>query len=273
MSNIIKSRFIYLNDDEKRIIDSNEISERFRLVGLNKQFSAHGSNETAAAEESKDGFTEGLKVTVIDRESLEADDELIKLKNEQLIEEAKEKAAAILQEAEQKAKEASEAIFEDARDRGYQDGMQNALVKTQEKQNELDELINTQNKDYLEQINNLEQDFAHITAFLIEKITGILVEDKNDIICYLIHKAIMNADNSKTYVIRVSGGDYEAAMSKKVEMEKNVKEEVSLDIVLDKELEKNQCMIETDTNIIDCSLDMQLSSLVQDIKLLALKKS
>lgn len=274
MSNVIKSRFIYLSDDNKKIIDSNEKSEKIRLINLDKQFNSRSVRKGAApaAEEEEGVFTEGLKVTVIDRVSPEEEEELLKLKREQIIEEAKEEAARILKAAEQEAVKASGKIYEEAREKGYQEGIQKSRVEAQEKQKELDLLIDKQNQEYLQRINDLEPGFAEIVAMLVEKMTGILVEDKKEVIFYLIHKAILNADNSKSYIIRTSRGDYEFVMSKKVEIETLVKEDTSIEIVLDKELDKNQCMIETDTSIIDCSLDVQLNNLIQDIRLLSCRK-
>ena len=45
-----------------------------------------------------------------------------------------------------------------------------------------------------------------------------------------------------------------------------------MEIGLDKTLEKNQCVIEMDNGIIDCSLDVQLEALKQDLKLLSIQK-
>jgi flagellar assembly protein FliH len=144
------------------------------------------------------------------------------------------------------------------------------VAEVQEKQNQLNQLIDKQQQDYLDQMKDLEPKFAEALALLVKSLTGVVAEDKHDIICYLIHKAILNADSSKYYIIRTSKEDYESAMSKKVELETMVKEGTSIEIVLDKDLEKNQCLIETDTIIIDCSLDVQLNNLIQDIKLLSI---
>lgn len=45
--------------------------------------------------------------------------------------------------------------------------------------------------------------------------------------------------------------------------------EVNIDIVEDTGLERNQCMIETNTGIFNCSLDIELNNLIKNIKLLS----
>ncbi len=274
MSNVIKSRFIYVNDSNKKIIDSNEKCEKIRLVNLDKQLETCGVHkETASGEkEGKGSFTEGLKATVIDKVSSKEEEKLVRQQNDRILEEARKEAAQILAAAKLDAEKASELICEEARKNGYEDGLQKSMEKIQEKQTKLDQLIDRQNQEYLAQINNLEPQFTDIVSLLVEKITGIVVEDKKHVIQYLIHNAIMNTDNSRSYVIRVSKEDYEFVLSKKEELGILVKDNAVIDVTLDKDLDKNQCMIETDTGIIDCSLDIQLSNLIQDIKLLSIRK-
>ena len=44
---------------------------------------------------------------------------------------------------------------------------------------------------------------------------------------------------------------------------------MSLEIISDLSLEGNQCIIETDTGIFDCSMDVQLKNLIKDLKSLS----
>lgn len=269
MSNVIKSRYIYLNNDDKKIIDSNELSEKFRLINLNQQVnSSLLKGEVAVTEE--DGFTEGLNVTVIDQITTEEQDELIKLQEEHILQTAREEADRIIQQARQTAEETSNAIYEEAKNKGYQEGFQKAMEEVTEKQKELDSLIEKHNQEYQDQLKELEPKFAEVVAILVNKMTGILAENNKDVILYLIQNAIRNADNSNSYVIRVSEQDYDFVMSKKVELATYVKENSTIDIVADKELNHNQCFIEVDNCIIDCSLDTQLSNLIQNLKLLSI---
>lgn len=52
--------------------------------------------------------------------------------------------------------------------------------------------------------------------------------------------------------------------------EKCVSEGVEFDITEDDSLKENQCIIETDQRIIDCSLDVQLQNLKDQIKMLTI---
>ncbi|WMJ88450.1 FliH/SctL family protein [Anaerocolumna sp. MB42-C2] len=271
LSNIIKSRFIYLNGENKKVIDSNERSEQFRLINLTKQMKTESVREETAAtkEEENITFIEGINATVIETVSEVEEDELSNQKREEILSEAREQAERILKSAEEEAKKTSELLYEEARNKGYQDGFEKGMSEIQQKEIELEQLTQKQNLEYLDQINKLEPQFAEIVALLVERVTGIIVEDKKEVIHYLIHKAMLNSDNSKTYTIRSSADDFDFIMSKKDELIALGKEDTTVDIILDKELQKNQCLIETDASVIDCSLDVQLSNLIQDIKLLS----
>ena len=48
-----------------------------------------------------------------------------------------------------------------------------------------------------------------------------------------------------------------------------MKENAVVEIVIDSKLEKSQCFIETDTSVIECSLDVQLENLITDLRFLA----
>ena len=52
-------------------------------------------------------------------------------------------------------------------------------------------------------------------------------------------------------------------------MQEAVPQNGSLEIVKDATLERNQCLIETDGGIFDCSLDVQLENLIMDVKALS----
>ena len=45
--------------------------------------------------------------------------------------------------------------------------------------------------------------------------------------------------------------------------------EIQMDIVEDVTMKKNECIIETDTGVFNCSLDIELNNLIKDLKLLS----
>ena len=115
---------------------------------------------------------------------------------------------------------------------------------------------------------SLEPQMAEVIASLVEKITGILIED-NEVILYLVDKALKNMDKSEEYTLKVSKEDYKYISMHRELLLAAIGREVLLYIVEDANLEKNQCLIETELKVINCSLDVQLSNLITDLKLIA----
>lgn len=276
LSNLIKSRYVYVNDENKKIIDSNGKSEVLKTIQFNRQFEAVSQKDNPITDTDtdmdNDVFTEGLNVTVIDSVVSEEEINQNRLQAEQIITDANEQASKILANAEEEAKSLSQAAMEEARQKGYEEGMQKGMSEVEQLKAELEQLRQRQDKDYLNQIAKLEPTFGDIVAELVERITGVIVKDKKDVILYLLHNSIIEADNSKSYTIRVSRDEYELVLSKKEELYDILPKDAVMDIILDKNLSENQCLIETDTRMIDCSLDVQLTNLIQDIKLVSKQK-
>lgn len=277
LSNLIKSRYVYVNDENRKIIDSNGKSEELRTIYLNRRPEQLPGDTKASKEDSSDSedivFREGLQVSVIDNVLPEEEEKQLRMQGEQIIADAREEADRIRKQAEEEAGIAAQEILEEAGKKGYEDGLQKGMAEADRVKAELEELKQKHNEEYLEQIAGLEPAFGEIVAQLVEKLTGVAVEDKKNVILYLIHNSIMDSNNSKSYAIRVSKEDYDYVLSRKEELYRLVTQDTVIDIISDKNLERNQCLIETDAGMLDCSLDVELANLIQDIKLLSKQKS
>jgi flagellar assembly protein FliH len=275
LSNIIKSRYVYVDGGEKKVIDSNERSEEFRLIDFfNRKKEIMDSSETETLTPDSDGFTQGIAATVVDI-ALEEEEEIPQKSPEEIIREAQEQAIEeaerIIKEAEEAAAAASEKMYEEAKSRGYAEGLKKGMEEADEMKRDLQETKIRQEEEFSEQLLLLEPQLADILTKLLEKMTGVLAEEHKQIIYHLVHNAIYHADNSKNFIIKISKEDYELMHLKIAELLTLVNPETAIEVVIDKELTKNQCMIETDTSIIDCSLDTQLNNLIRDIKLLSIQ--
>ena len=121
-------------------------------------------------------------------------------------------------------------------------------------------------------VEQLEPKVASLLISLVQKLTGVLIEEKQEIILHLIEQAFLETEGSKSFLVRVSKEDYDFVSSHKTELLWKLKEGTELEIIKDPALYKGQCMVETDSKIIDSSLDVQLKGLIADLKLLAGEK-
>ena len=76
--------------------------------------------------------------------------------------------------------------------------------------------------------------------------------------------------NARDYIIHVSKEDYPyVGMQKQQIVEQGSVGVASVEIVEDTTLGKNECLIETDGGIFDCSLGVQLADLTKQLRLLS----
>lgn len=268
LSNLIKSRYVAISAEDKFVIDSNERSEEFRIINFAKMSQVHiVNNETAA---SSEGFVPGLDAAAVEIQDQTLSEEELKNRLEDMIAKAEEEAALIRKIAEEESKANSRKRYDDAMKNGYNDGFAKGMQEALKKQAEYEELQVRLLDEYKEKVASLEPEFASIMAALIEKITGVLTEEQKGVITHLIHRAILHGDNSKFYHIKVSKEDYDEVLAYKPKLAELLNETIELDIALDKNLTKNQCIIDMETGMIDCSLGTQLENLKKDIRLLSL---
>ena len=276
MSNLLK-RSSVINKDE-RVIDYNDlIKKKIQAIMESKH------NEMDA-----DGFINGLHADVV--EELISDDDTAdaltddaamgeqqaaaSLENanaeaERIIEEARLQAEQIIADANKNA----DAAFEEAKQNGYYEGNEKAQEEMNIKQAQLEVEFDNKRKELEHEYNNLkesiEPELVEVITDVFRKVTGVVAEDNQEIILHLINDVMHNADGSRDYVIKVSPDDYKFLVNNQGKIYCAMSREVNIDIVEDATLERNQCMIETNTGIFNCSLDIELNNLIKNIKLLS----
>lgn len=294
MSNLIKAYNIRYKN-EKRTIDLNPLADLKQQKYIEQLNESNPVSQTdisskelnlleEANENSEDGFVAGFgslpvfedaEEINIDEKQMEAlleprnDNNQLELESKLLLQQTKEEAEKILLTAEADAQLKKQSILNEARSEGYEIGYSEAKQELETMKQELREEKKQLEIDFEKHVKALEPAFVDLVIGLVQKLTGMLVEEKKEIIEHLIHQAMTKYDSSNSYIIRVSQDDFAYVNSLKKAIRMSLKENCVVEIIADKMLQKAQCMIETDTRIIDCSLDTQLKSLIFDLKLLA----
>lgn len=277
MSNLIKSvYFTNVNEGEKCVIDSDSRIEEY-IPGIYTQSGIDDENFSFRqlsdiAEDADAGFTGGLNVIsmdeVMDEERQKISEETSVMSME-VLNEARAQADEIIAEANRAAENIRNQAYDTGFAQGIEEGKRQGAVLLEEKRAALAQDYNRRLKLLEEQEKELEPHFASIIAGLVEKLTGVICENKKDVIVHLINKALKNLEKTSRIVLRVSKEDIAVVSSKRGEIMKYIREGTEFEIVEDAGLMLNQCIIETDNRIIDCSLDTQLDNLREHIKMLA----
>ena len=256
LSNLIKSNYIDFSYNKKRVIDSDNRPDICK-------FKVPAEPQRRSAKDLENVFVKGIQaesVEITEEHSEDADEILAK---------AKEEAGRIVEEAIKKADLEKEDICKKAKEEGYAKGKlkgQNEIEKLKE---ELKIKADSLEKDYNEKLKETEPAFVQLMIDYLYKLTGVITKEHEEVIHYLIHQGITGSESSKNYTVKVSKEDYKVVESRKEELISIIKDECRLEILEDNSLDKNECFIETDNRIIDCSLDTRLKNLITDLKILA----
>ena len=276
MSNLLKRGTTFIS--EERIIDYNELI-KLKLKNIVSDKESH-SNVDA------DGFVNGLKADVVEQLLTGSEDENeavdsqkpddVKNQLAAAIEEANEQARSIKDEANEVLAQAhmeAGKIIEDAKRTGYEQGACNAREEYESKAEALEREYEQKKAQLEKEYNDLkaaiEPELVETITEVFRKITYTVAEDNKEIIIGLINGVMKNSDISNEFVIRVSPDDYRFLVNNQGKIYCAVSKEVNMDIVEDAAMKKNQCIIESDTGVYDCSLDIELNNLIRDIKLLS----
>ncbi|MBR2409968.1 MAG: hypothetical protein IKB07_13565 [Lachnospiraceae bacterium] len=229
----------------------------------------------AALEAWKEEERKKLKCELIEAEKIALRIEMekaIRTQADIILEQARAQGEQLKTKAKLVAEEEKVQIFDAAKQEGYEAGRQ-MLLQEQEALNasytEKEQLLKEQ---YEMKLQELEPMATEVVIRLLENLTGVCLETKNEIITYLVSKALSDAERSNTFLIKVSKEDYEEVRGAADSFRAMFEREVTLEIVQDSLLKKGECMIETDSNIIDCSLGTQLEGLIEDIRLLSVQE-
>lgn len=282
-SNLLKGRYMNLQQEDKRVIDTNElVAKRIEELSLKMR-----QSET-------DGFVTGLNVPVMevdvllqDTEGAEMpqsnvikageDAESIRVKARQeadaLLEEARTEAERLQGEAKALALSERERILSDARQRGYMEGAEKARKEYELMQQQLKEKEKQLEAEYKKCIEELEPQFVETITGIYEHIFHVELRSYREILTYLISTTMRKIEGNRNFMIHVSREDYPyVSMQKKQIAAGATASNSSVEVVEDLTLSKNECLIETEGGIFDCGLGTQLSELSQKLRMLSYEK-
>lgn len=271
LSNLIKSVYFQMDQDDTRVINSDDHVVQFapELLQQVEASSVNDPEETEPVGEFQQGMNVLNMEDVREEERARVQEET-SLEMESMLADARAQAEEILQTAREQADEIRQQAQEEGRNAGFEQGQAEALKHLQEEALRQQEQFEQQQQKLKEQEEALEPKYAELMGALIEKITGVLCEDKKDVIVYLIHQALNQLEKTKSVTLRVSKPDMLTVSAQKEQLRSCVSGEVDFDITEDDSLQENQCIIETDQRIIDCSLDVQLQNLKDQIRMLTI---
>lgn len=293
-NNLLKVGFANVQNDERRVIDSNDLAAR-RIEELARKMALEPQAGSLGGEDgSEDGFMAGLSAEQV--EGLLSDDEeggsnVIKAnanaEKEQILSDARQEAEELLAQAREQAEAEAEQILSDARaqaeatkesitvqarQQGYQEGMHQAEMELARKEQALKERLQAMEAEYEGFVEQLEPRFVDAITGVYEHLFQVELSSYRGILMNLIAATVRQVEG-RDFLVHVSAEDYPyVSMEKKTLTEALASPNATLELVEDITLQHNECMIETEGGIYDCGLGAQLSELARKLKLLSYEK-
>ncbi len=273
-SSLLKMGFTDFQSAEKRVIDTNEmVALRLEKIALKKE----REGEQLSGEDA-DGGVQSNVIKADDIVDYEAAVAQARETADEIIEQAKAdalaEADALLADTRAKLeKERADALAE-AREQGYQEGMQRAGEEFAAMEQALREKEKALEAGYEELLDELEPKFVDAITGVYEHLFQVELSDYHEILIHLIASAVRRIEGGRDFLVHVSGEDYPyVSMEKKKLTETLASPNATLELVEDVTLGRNECMIETEGGIFDCGLGTQLAELTQKLKLLSYEKA
>lgn len=265
---------------------NNVVSQNERIIDYNAVIKSKIDvlyESVAKGKADPDGFINGLNAEVVESlvnsniDELTADNE----STQQLIKKADlEASAAQAESIIQKANYEAETIIYEARDNAevikkeaFEMGLADAK-KEIEHQIETYKIEFEQNRLELQQQyddmkSKIEPELVNVITDVFKKVICTISEDSEEIILNLVNGVMHNAEVSREFVIKVSPDDYKFLINNQGKIYCAMSKDVQIEIVEDLTMKKNECVIESEVGVYDCSLDIQLNNLIKEIKLLS----
>ena len=272
LSNLLKQHYVINLGTETRIINADE---RYKQENTKTSFGGTvlpegiTGSSIPSSEEIIDGFLTGLKAEEIQLEAEITPEEVLeqaRAEAEEILATANAKAAQIANEASKHA----ELLFEQKKQQGYQEGVSKLQDEVLERkarlQAEFDEKQQSLQAEYEAKLDTMEADLIDVMIRVFHKVFNIQFDNKKQILLHLIKDTLLGIDAGKNFVIRVAETNYKFIESHVADIKEKTGNDVSIDVVNDMTLEESDCIIETQTGVYNCGIDMVLSNLEKDIK-------
>lgn len=169
------------------------------------------------------------------------------------------------EEKQQEAKQVAEAVTEEASKKGFEVGFQQGMLEAeqsyQEKNQQIEELIQTAYTEKEKIIQSSEAFLLTLSVRIAEKIIKTELSMDNEKLVHLVRTALKNIDESVDITVQVAAGDYPAILPFIEELQTYVSADTELKLIPSSSLSPGGCMIHTPSGSYDATVDSQLSEI------------
>ena len=285
MSNLFKAGFISFDDTEKFVIDSNDLAnqkiEAFQEQELKRQRAMMADEEGYAPEGENVDFVPGIDMEQLsqlteDQGMMEPfpdpqfDREAMQAEMDFKLQQAQEQADMIIQNAQEQANSIIAQAQEEGHRQGYEAGYQEGAQAAEALKADIEQQRNDLEAEYQQIVDGLEPEMVDVLTQIYEHVFGVELREDKGIILHLLKSTLSRIESGNDLIVHVSSDDYDDVIEEKEALEACITSpNTTMEIIEDPLLKENECMIESDSGVFDCSLGVELSELSRKLKLLS----
>ena len=288
MSNLFKAGFVSFDNSEKFIIDSNELANK-KIEAFQEQEMRRNKNVFSSEDSYMEG-EEGEFVPGIDMDQIsqltddqgmiepypdpQFDMEAMQAEIDLKLQQAQEQADAIIRDAQESAAAIVSQAQEEGHNQGYQDGYQEGVAAAEALKAEIEQQRGELEAEYQQIVDGLEPEMVDVLTQIYEHVFDVELRDDKAIILHLLKSTLSRIEPGNNLIVHVSSDDYDDVIEEKDNLEACITSpSTTMEIIEDPLLKENECMIESDSGIFDCSLGVELSELSRKLKLLSFDRA
>lgn len=286
MSNLYKAGYVSFDNTEKFIIDSNELAnqkiEAFQEQQMTRQ-RAFLSPEENFLEEAEDGefvpginmeqlsqLTEDQNVNETPYPDPQFDMEAMQAEIDLKLQQAQEQADAIVAQAREQAQGIKDEAMQQGQQQGYEAGYADGVAAAESLKAEIEDQRAGLEAEYQKIVDELEPEMVDVLTQIYEHVFNVDLRDDKGIILHLLKSTLSRIEPGNDLIVHVSSDDYDDVIEEREALDACITSpSTTMEIIEDPVLRENECMIESDSGIFDCSLGVELSELTRKLKLLS----
>jgi flagellar assembly protein FliH len=210
----------------------------------------------------------GVGATIYSQSKTQATEEA-----EKILEDARTQADELIAQA----RESAEQIENEAKERGYAEGRESLELEKEAARNQMqqsfDDKVRALEEEYKEKQDNMERELVDTISEVYSRVFMVQFDNKKQLLIHLINNAMAGSDGDKSFKLKVNEDNVLFLENHREDMYEKIGHDVEIEILADSSLGENDCVIETESGIIDCSLGAQLDNLTRDLKSLCVTGS
>lgn len=282
-SNLLKSGWVTIRQEETRVIDSNSLIQKKIRNGLSIQNRKTGGEEASCG----DGFLSGLNAETIEYSEDSQEEAVLKSPSEEEkealfreIQQAREELASVKAEADSMIENAKAEItimqtkaYEEAKNQGYQEGCRQGMAEADALKNEYAASQKQLEADYQRELEELEPKLIDALTGIYEHVFQVDLSDYKELVTGLLIRTMQKMDDVRIFMVHISREDYHKVINGRERiLAETGTGSAKVEFIEDMTLSQSQCFIETENGIYDCSLGTELKELERKLKLLSYEK-